>query len=371
MFLTENREFDDEMDLNDSIELLLERAFCPDAHKYFGSTKSLEKRPADLTQAFCCTLGIDLKLNRDNEPFVIEVNGKESGINGIYQGGGKFVYGLRKVYRKEAIAECSDDVFSYLSAVRKELVDFLRRVENPRKYRKRVNKMPNRLEVMADDKIAMKSYVDPKYLAPFEIWDGKRRTIKRFIFELKAKHRNSLDLKRFPYVVAKGNHGAHGYDVQVFSMDEVEGIYAFLSQFEAGDALLEAFVESKPIGLHGDGCMRYLVDFMAFPSLEKGSDLGSGADLENKLQWYPFFEAAYWRISPGSYQSSTSPYKWGPLTHSSWPSLNYCYKANLTGDDPAIPVPVSGEDFDLAGSAVASTIKNIVNDGDLFSDVTP
>ncbi len=315
-----------------------------------------------------CTLGFDIKISPNGRPYIIEVNGHNSGIEGLKTITPRGMIMFERDRAEEiAIANDGETIASTILSAKRGILDVLTQVtddmdivtridtmvqraliepefalpeDDPRRYKNHVYPMPTALERVTNDKRRTKDYMDPSYLAPYFVWTGAIEDLHTFIFNLTNQKAHAIDLNRYPYVVAKANYGAHGDNVRIFHISDTEAIASFLRSFKPGQAMVEAFIDSKAINGYQDGCMRYLIDFTSFHPKETGIN-----------SWRTNFIGAYWRISPGN--SVTDD-----------PNINF--KANITGVNPALPVHASKEDIKTAAIAVNDTINRLLADRSLF-----
>lgn len=333
-----------------------------------GNTNSGTVEILPETRISLCTLGFDIKIRPDGRPYIIEVNGYNSGIEGLKAISPRGTVVFERDRAKEAaIAKNRETLKSATLSTRRGILDVLTSVtadmdiatristmshriliesefalpeNDPERYKNSIHPMPEALERATNNKRKTKDYMNPSYLAPYFVWMGAREDLHTFMFNLTHQKNHTIDLERYPYVVAKANHGSHGDNVRIFHISDIEAIVSFLQSFKPGKAMVEAFIDSKAINGYQDGCMRYLVDFTSFHPKE--SSLTS---------WRKNFIGVYWRISPGNGVTGNP---------------NIDFKANLTGANPALPVHASQEDINIAEIAVDDTIDRLVSDRSLF-----
>jgi hypothetical protein len=308
-----------------------------------------------------CTLGFDGKINPEGKPFIIEINGCNSGIAGLETLTQQSILEIRRRIQRDLVGDHPKTKmsFSLVSSAEQPNPD----IKAPFYYRAAFNSpppatvvsdihgeectyevqySPDRLEEVASNKLVQKPYIDEQFRAPFWVWDGTDEGLSDFIESLSITW---ADAAAFPFVVAKNVRGIRGENVRIFRTYDTEQISSFLRQYcpERNDAIVEGFVPSKEIEGYEDGCMRYLIDFVVY------------RDEHGRTAWKKAYEGAYWRISPGDNECSDG-------------DLDRRFRANLCGEHPAQPLPVSEEDFAVMRTAVEHTVKNVVRDISLFSE---
>ncbi|MFC1749377.1 hypothetical protein ACFL2V_11290 [Pseudomonadota bacterium] len=312
-------------------------------------------------EAFECTLGFDAKINRNGHPFIIEINGKNSGLEGLEHlesidlgyARNELMRNLEGRVNSEPKMEILDSQEALASgrteiAHKSEKVAIFTIEPEPPTITTEIHGVTQEFVIhrsaagcsaLTDNKLAQKKYIDPTHTAPFTVWDGNRSTLDNFLSHLVRDHNQMIDWDDYPYLVVKSVAGSSGSCVSVLPVFDMKRILRSLQTYAPSKALLEAFVESRTIDGHEDGCMRYLVDFMVF------------LDGQGPAVWRPIYEGAYWRISPGGTDEG---------------DLNKRFKANFSGEHQAIPHTANEPDTQLIRRVVHETVNNIVADVELF-----
>ena len=207
-----------------------------------------------------------------------------------------------------------------------------------------------KLQAVTHDKVVQKDYLPPQLMAPFFVWTGNVSALERFIDDLSVNRFQSslIDPAQHPYAVVKERRGSHGHKVHIVALSDRSGIVERFKSAENESILLEGFVPSKAIrhprsADQHDGCMRYLVD----------CEVRTGKQGRTLV---PFFEVAYWRLSPEAVQSRDY----------SSQDLDRRFKANLTGEHRAIPRLASPAEIAIARAAVEESLALLAARPELF-----
>jgi len=313
------------------------------------------------TKIFKCTLGFDAKIKPDGGPIIIEINGSNSGIAGLEKLTGQNIAAIREKIREQVLGKEAEATMS-LSLVSTvdnpapgiETPYYHRLVFNPlapqivtsdiqgeRRYYE-VHAQPEKLDNIGSDKVEQKRYIEPRFRAPFRVFDGSKDGVTDFVDSVSQSW---PDFSDFPYIIGKYSSGYRGENVRIFEHQEIPHMYWFLLMCPEGQqGILEAYVASRDIEGNKNGCMRYLADFFVY------------RDESGKTVFKKGYEGAYWRIPPGITPESSSD------------SLQRTYIANFSGKYPAKPFAASEDDISAVRPAVDSTIRNFANDAALFED---
>lgn len=309
--------------------------------------------------AYECTLGFDAKINRQGRPFAIEINGKNSGIYGLEALEGGSLHGVRSESRSaltgELVNMSTQDIprnqaiadgivgpdFDKEKIIRLTFNHFIpdtvvSSIHGQEKNYQLKNEAVA-MERLTVSKILQKKFIPREFQAPYARWNSSPNCISSFIETLRWHDGYLLDLEKYPYMVIKGDTGAHGDGVDIIHLKDAEKVADTLRERRAEGELLEGFIESKPIEGQEDACMRYLADFIAY------------CDEEGQSAWQSTFEGAYWRVPPGG------------------ETLNHRFRANRTGVYPAKEVAACPEDIKTVRMMVHQIINNIVADPDMFT----
>ena len=251
-----------------------------------------ELEKPDFSGTFC--LGFDLKKTPRNNWYIIEINGRNSGLKGIEKVNKEFsqdeFYNSAKRKFEMILSSHPDallDAYSRYRRTEEKILEEGIESELVHGLYKKMQFNTDKFEEMLSNKAYQKLYLPQELVAPFVLVsdDGYRPTFfTRWMDE--SPHHDDFDKD---LVVIKSPTGVQGRDVSVRSAKRLR------NKDLVKDSMIEPFVISIPIvssedGKEHDGCMRYGVIV----------NVSSEGNIE-------FVHAGgYWRLSPKPLENSSA-----------------------------------------------------------------